>query len=197
MRLDELEHSKLVSPSDGGDGVEDFAAVAPPATGIGCHLLSHKRFRSPCHHFPDDRPAVFHCLSWIALTRWRIHVGNPSLDHPPRCFAESIAEEFAAEDAGNGALGLVHLQAKSATLRRASGSLDDHIPVNNVGVQIGPATAVSIDASSPRSVALAQLRLTSLAATSLRWDLHPQECAHAGRTCKKALQTEGLRFESS
>lgn len=41
-------------------------------------------------------------------------VGNPSLDHPPWCFEESIAEEFAAEDAGNGALGLVHRQVKSA-----------------------------------------------------------------------------------
>jgi hypothetical protein len=30
-----------------------------------------------------------------------------------------------------------------------------------------------------------QLRFTSLAVISLRWDFHPQECAHAGRTAKK------------
>ena len=45
--------------------------------------------------------------------------------------------------------------------------------------------AVSLDASSPRSVALPQLRFTSLAVVSLRRDFHPQECAHAGRTQKR------------
>ncbi|WP_232316963.1 hypothetical protein, partial [Candidatus Burkholderia verschuerenii] len=34
----------------------------------------------------------------------------------------------------------------------------------------------------PRSVALPQLRFTSLAVVNLPRDLHPQECAHAGRT---------------
>ncbi len=42
--------------------------------------------------------------------------------------------------------------------------------------------AVSIHASSPHSVALVQLRFTSLTMVSLRRDFHPQECAHAGRT---------------
>jgi hypothetical protein len=31
-----------------------------------------------------------------------------------------------------------------------------------------------------------QLRFASLAVISSRWDFHPQECAHAGRTKKKA-----------
>ena len=44
--------------------------------------------------------------------------------------------------------------------------------------------AVSIHASSPRSVALSQLRFTSLAVVSSREDLHLQECARAGRTKK-------------
>ena len=44
--------------------------------------------------------------------------------------------------------------------------------------------AVSLCASSPRSVALPQLRFTSLAVVSSRRDFHPQECAHAGRTKK-------------
>ncbi|WP_232434247.1 hypothetical protein, partial [Burkholderia ubonensis] len=35
------------------------------------------------------------------------------------------------------------------------------------------------------SVALMQLRFTSFAVTSSWRDLHPQECAHAGRTEKK------------
>src|SRR5476649_2769434 len=44
--------------------------------------------------------------------------------------------------------------------------------------------AVSIPASSPRSVTLPQLRFTSFAVVSSRRDFHPQECAHAGRTKK-------------
>ena len=39
-----------------------------------------------------------------------------------------------------------------------------------------------LHASSPRSVTLTQLRFTSFAVINLRRDLHPQECAHAGRT---------------
>lgn len=39
-----------------------------------------------------------------------------------------------------------------------------------------------LHASFPRSIALAQLRFTSFAVINLRWDLHPQECAHIGRT---------------
>ncbi len=42
--------------------------------------------------------------------------------------------------------------------------------------------AVSLHASSPRSVALAQLRFASLAVVSLREDFHLQDRAHAGRT---------------
>ena len=33
---------------------------------------------------------------------------------------------------------------------------------------------------------LPQLRFASFAVINLRWDLHPQECSHAGRTKKKA-----------
>ena len=32
-----------------------------------------------------------------------------------------------------------------------------------------------------------QLRFASFAVINLRWDLHPQECAHAGRTRKSRL----------
>ncbi|MGK2952678.1 MAG: hypothetical protein ACSLEZ_09880, partial [Thiobacillus sp.] len=46
--------------------------------------------------------------------------------------------------------------------------------------------AVSLHASSPQSVTLMQLRFASLAVINLRRDLHPQECAHAGRTQKNA-----------
>jgi len=41
--------------------------------------------------------------------------------------------------------------------------------------------AASLHASSPHSVTLMQLRFASLAVTCSRRDLHPQECAHAGR----------------
>src|SRR5690606_8803117 len=43
----------------------------------------------------------------------------------------------------------------------------------------------TLHASFPRSVALTQLRFTSLVVTNSRRDLHPQACAHAGRTIKK------------
>ena len=45
--------------------------------------------------------------------------------------------------------------------------------------------AASLHASSPRSVTLTQLRFASFAVINSRWDFHPQECAHAGRTQKK------------
>ncbi len=41
---------------------------------------------------------------------------------------------------------------------------------------------VSLRASSPRSVALTQLRFTCLAVASSAGDLHPEDRAHAGRT---------------
>jgi hypothetical protein len=43
--------------------------------------------------------------------------------------------------------------------------------------------------SFPRSVTLTQLYFASLVVTNLRRDLHPQVCAHAGRTIKKAYET--------
>src|ERR1700736_3469267 len=48
--------------------------------------------------------------------------------------------------------------------------------------------AASLHASSPHSVALMQLRFPSLAVINSRWDLHPQECAHAGRTNERGRQ---------
>ena len=42
----------------------------------------------------------------------------------------------------------------------------------------------TLHASFPRSVALTQLRFTLLTVTSSQRDLHPQVCAHAGRTQK-------------
>src|ERR1700760_3383054 len=47
--------------------------------------------------------------------------------------------------------------------------------------------AASLHPSSPHSVTLMQLRFASLAVLNLRWDLHPQERAHAERTKKKRL----------
>ena len=43
----------------------------------------------------------------------------------------------------------------------------------------------TLHASFPRSVTLTQLRFTLLTVTSSQRDLHPQVCAHAGRTTKK------------
>ena len=42
----------------------------------------------------------------------------------------------------------------------------------------------TLHASSPHSVTLMQLRFTLLTVTSSQQDLHPQVCAHAGRTKK-------------
>jgi hypothetical protein len=49
---------------------------------------------------------------------------------------------------------------------------------------IGPPS--SLRASSPRSVALPQLRVASLTLTCLRRDFHPWMDAHAGRTNAKS-----------
>jgi len=43
----------------------------------------------------------------------------------------------------------------------------------------------TLHACFPRSVALKQLRFTLLTVTSSQRDLHPQVCAHAGRTTDK------------
>ncbi len=65
-----------------------------------------------------------------------------------------------------------------------------HCPLALVDIALYPVLvhrlAVSIHASSPHSVALMQLRFTSFAVVSLRQDFHLQDCAHAGRTTKKA-----------
>jgi hypothetical protein len=45
-----------------------------------------------------------------------------------------------------------------------------------------------LHASFPRSLTLTQLRFTLLNMTSSQQDLHPQVCAHAGRTMKKTRQ---------
>src|SRR5690606_29282498 len=44
---------------------------------------------------------------------------------------------------------------------------------------------LSFPASSPQSVALLQLRFTSIRMVSSRRDLHPLDSAHAGRTQKQ------------
>src|SRR6266851_8509589 len=54
--------------------------------------------------------------------------------------------------------------------------------------------AASLYASSPQSVALMQLRFASLVVINSRWDLHPQECAHAGRTKEKGRRVSPTAF---
>ena len=49
-------------------------------------------------------------------------------------------------------------------------------------------------AFSPHSVTLMQLRFASFAVNSSQRDLHPQECARAGRTKKKGQQHQRLAF---
>jgi hypothetical protein len=51
--------------------------------------------------------------------------------------------------------------------------------------------AASLHASSPHSVTLMQLRFASLVVINSRWDFHPQECAHAGRTKEKSRLPAG------
>ena len=48
---------------------------------------------------------------------------------------------------------------------------------------------LTLHVSSPHSVALMQLRFTLLAVNSSQRDLHPQVCAHAGRTQKKTRRS--------
>ena len=51
-----------------------------------------------------------------------------------------------------------------------------------------------LHASFPRSVALTQLRFTLLTVTSSQRDLHPQVCAHAGRTKEKTPRVASRGF---
>ena len=51
--------------------------------------------------------------------------------------------------------------------------------------------AVSLHASSPRSVALTQLRFASFAVVNSREDVHLQDRAHAGRTTETPAQGRG------
>ena len=53
--------------------------------------------------------------------------------------------------------------------------------------------AVSLHASSPRSVALTQLRFASFAVVNSREDFHLQDRAHAGRTTKNPATRAGLQ----
>ena len=55
----------------------------------------------------------------------------------------------------------------------------------------------TLHASFPHSVALMQLRFTSLTVTSSWRDLHPQVCAHAGRTSHRARHAVPLRLTPS
>ena len=54
----------------------------------------------------------------------------------------------------------------------------------------------TLHASSPRSVALPQLRFTSFAVASLREDFHLQECARAGRTKKGRANARPFRRQA-
>ena len=65
------------------------------------------------------------------------------------------------------------------------------------GTEVSIGSQFMLHASSPRSVALTQLRFTSFAVINLRRDLHPQECAHAGRTNKKAAKKAAFRDRKS
>ena len=75
----------------------------------------------------------------------------------------------------------------SRLLARSPCSAAPYIRFLSIGSQL------MLHASSPRSVTLSQLRFASFAVINLRRDLHPQECAHAGRTNKKA-DHRGLLF---
>ena len=53
-----------------------------------------------------------------------------------------------------------------------------------------------LHASFPHSVALMQLRFTSFVVINSRRDLHPQVCAHAGRTKKKSQASLAFSCDS-
>jgi len=52
----------------------------------------------------------------------------------------------------------------------------------------------TLHASFPHLVTLVQLRLTLLTVTSSQRDLHPQVCAHAGRTISKRHRDQPVPF---
>ncbi len=72
------------------------------------------------------------------------------------------------------------------------------VPCSNDLTHASPLFAVSIHACSPHSVALMQLRFTSFAVISLRWDFYPQDCAPWwAQSKKKACISAGFSLSGS
>lgn len=83
--------------------------VRLPAKNMGPEPFRYRSKAAPGHprrQFPD---AVLECLDRL--------VGGPPFDHAARPHPEGVAQEFAANDAGNGAIGFVHRQVKPTIAR--------------------------------------------------------------------------------
>jgi len=77
-------------------------------------------------------------------------------------------------------------QAKKCRKYRTKASLPtSEAATKETAVYLLLHTQNTIHASLPHSVTLMQLHFTSFVVINLQRDLHPQECAHAGRTNKK------------
>src|SRR5665647_2015625 len=78
----------------------------------------------------------------------------------------------------------LNARCKFSLASAAISSADPVLPVSCRG-QLASSLAGSPAASPRATPTLMQLRFTSFVVINLRWDFHPQECAHAGRTIKK------------
>ena len=79
-------------------------------------------------------------------------------------------------------------------LGRTKALAHNPIEAHELGMSGGIDSRLMFHTCSPHSVALMQLRFTSFAEINLRWEFHPQACAHAGRTKTKALPRKEKRL---
>ncbi len=139
------------------------------------------------------RQAVRHSYSFGPLLK-KNSATTASADFSLRFFFRRPFRHEARSPQGKNAL-LPCTTAGFTPLRLDHKSFADNCPLALLGSASYPILvhrlAVSLHASSPRSVALPQLRFTSLAVVSSRRDFHPQECAHAGRTIKRGPKPPG------
>ncbi|KQV56469.1 hypothetical protein ASC95_28970 [Pelomonas sp. Root1217] len=123
----------------------------------------------------------------------------PDAHHLGRAGSADLAHDITATPGGREAT-LTSFAAQPPDLRRLTFDHESFAvfgPLALVGTAFYPVLvhrlAASLHASSPHSVALMQLRFASFVVTNLRRDLHPQECAHAGRTKSKTPLSRGWR----
>lgn len=153
-------NSQPIKVRNGQHRFEQPVTVAPPASTSRRHLPGHVLPRSQCLQFPIDRLGPLPVLELDGSEPMTQPLVQLAPDPGRLCHPE---------------VGLPAQQVGPHSPCLAAPSMRF--------LSIG--SRFTLHASFPRSVTLTQLRFTLLTVTSSQRDLHPQVCAHAGRTIKK------------